>query len=178
MWRNILVQSTFQLVILLVILEQGNQDQFFGQSLELGSRKHNTIIFNIFVFCQVCLLHLASPQLAMPRLASPRISYLVPCTPHLSAFLPFCFPWTIAGKVFNELNARSIGDDVNVFQGIGTNWMFQLVIFFTVITQFLIVEHGGDFTQTESLTQEEWMKTVVIGGLSLPLGVVRRAPPP
>ena len=48
MWRNILIQATFQLALLLAILRD---EAIFG--VELGSIEHFTLIFNVFVFCQV-----------------------------------------------------------------------------------------------------------------------------
>jgi P-type Ca2+ transporter type 2C len=50
MWRNVLVQATFQLVMCIVLLQNG--EQFFA-GVEASSRVHFTIIFNFFVFCQV-----------------------------------------------------------------------------------------------------------------------------
>ena len=46
-------------------------------------------------------------------------------------------------QLFNEFNARSIGDDVNVLRGVCGNPIFGGVIAFTVATQYLLVEHGG-----------------------------------
>ena len=47
-WRNILVQSAFQLVLLGYLLLHGAQDL----AMEVGSRAHLTFIFNTFVLCQ------------------------------------------------------------------------------------------------------------------------------
>ena len=55
--------------------------------------------------------------------------------------------------------------------------MFALVIFFTVIAQFFIVEYGGDFTQTFPLDYEEWKFTVMLGAGSIPVGFVMRMIP-
>jgi hypothetical protein len=52
--------------------------------------------------------------------------------------------------------------------------MFFMVIMFTVIAQWLIVEYGGDFTQTYPLNWEEWKYTVALGAGSLPVGFVMR----
>lgn len=49
MWRNILVQATFQLALLLAILRDG--EAIFG--VQVGSVQHFTLIFTVFVFCQV-----------------------------------------------------------------------------------------------------------------------------
>jgi len=49
MWRNVLVQSAFQLAILLHLLINGAE--MWG--VEDGSVLHYTLVFNVFVFCQV-----------------------------------------------------------------------------------------------------------------------------
>mmetsp|Transcript_30436 Transcript_30436/g.40201 ORF Transcript_30436/g.40201 Transcript_30436/m.40201 type:complete len:1034 (-) Transcript_30436:191-3292(-) len=128
MWRNIIVQSIYQLVVLYLIMMEGHV--IF--SVEKGSAKHFTILFNAFVFCQL----------------------------------------------FNEFNARSIGNDLNVFKGLSKNYMFHGVIFFTTAVQYLIVEYGGEFTRTTPLTGMEWAETVLLGSLSLPLGVLMKFLPP
>jgi len=128
MWRNVLVQATFQLVASLVLLQHGS---LLFPGVEQSSRAHFTIIFNFFVFAQV----------------------------------------------FNELNARQIGDDWNVLKGLGSNTMFLAVVAFTVLAQVFIVESGGDFTKTVGLSAEQWLRTVGLATVTLPLGVLMRLVP-
>lgn len=127
MWRNILCQATYQLVVLVFLLNKG--PRMFD--CEDGSSHHFTIIFNAFVFCQV----------------------------------------------FNEFNAREIGDRFDPVRSLGQSPMFLMVIFFTVMAQFLIVEFGGDFTQTYPLDAEEWKFTVLLGAGSIPVGFLMRMIP-
>ena len=127
MWRNILVQASYQLALLIFLLKEA--PVMFG--CENGSRHHFTIIFNAFVFCQV----------------------------------------------FNEFNAREIGDVFDPFKKLGTSPMFVIVIIFTIIAQWAIVEYGGDFTQTYPLTWEEWEITAMMGAMSIPIGYLMRLIP-
>eukprot|EP00533_Pseudo-nitzschia_delicatissima_P000352 CAMPEP_0116114046 /NCGR_PEP_ID=MMETSP0327-20121206/19818_1 /TAXON_ID=44447 /ORGANISM="Pseudo-nitzschia delicatissima, Strain B596" /LENGTH=1048 /DNA_ID=CAMNT_0003607415 /DNA_START=71 /DNA_END=3218 /DNA_ORIENTATION=+ len=127
MWRNILIQSTYQLILLVYLLNKG--PALFD--CEDGSRHHFTIVFNAFVFCQI----------------------------------------------FNEFNAREIGDVFNPIGALGNSPMFSLVILFTVIAQWSIVEYGGDFTQTTPLSNNEWMKTIGYGAISIPMGYLMRVFP-
>eukprot|EP00934_Nitzschia_sp_Nitz4_P002432 Nitzschia sp. Nitz4//scaffold54_size114964//15830//19032//NITZ4_003837-RA/size114964-augustus-gene-0.15-mRNA-1//-1//CDS//3329554309//2427//frame0 len=127
MWRNIFVQATYQLALLLFLLSKGPQ----MYNCEDGSSHHFTIIFNAFVFCQV----------------------------------------------FNEFNAREIGDYFDPFNSLGKSPMFLLVIAFTVLAQWLIVEYGGDFTQTTPLSAAEWRGTVGYGAISIPVGFIMRLIP-
>jgi len=127
MWRNILIQASYQLGLLIFLLRKG--PEYFG-CID-GSVHHFTILFNAFVFCQV----------------------------------------------FNEFNAREIGDIFNPFKALGQSPMFLLVIVVTVLSQWLIVEYGGDFTQTSHLTYEEWKVTVLLGATSIPVGFLMRLVP-
>jgi P-type Ca2+ transporter type 2C len=127
MWRNILCQATYQLLILVFLLNKG--PQMF--QCEDGSRHHFTILFNAFVFCQV----------------------------------------------FNEFNAREIGDRFDPIRSMSQSPMFLMVIFFTVFAQWVIVEYGGDFTQTYPLSWQEWRITVGMGAMSLPVGFFMRLIP-
>lgn len=127
MWRNIFVQATYQLALMVFLLNAG--PDMFG--CEDGSTHHFTIIFNAFVFCQV----------------------------------------------FNEFNAREIGDRFDPLRSMVESPMFLLVIFFTVISQWFIVEFGGDFTQTQPLTWNEWKITIGFGFISIPVGFFMRLIP-
>lgn len=127
MWRNILIQATYQLALLVYLLNKGPK----VYNCEDGSTHHFTILFNAFVFCQV----------------------------------------------FNEFNAREIGDRFDPMGALGKSPMFLLVIAFTVIAQWSIVEYGGDFTQTTPLSMAEWQATVGYGAMSIPIGFLMRLVP-
>ncbi|CAN0444769.1 unnamed protein product, partial [Ectocarpus sp. 12 AP-2014] len=71
-------------------------------------------------------------------------------------------------------NARSIFDDWNIFRGLHKNPLFAAVIVITVILQFLIVETGAEFTKTAHLSSKEWLISVALGAIALPLGVLMR----
>merc|ERR1711916_24073 len=127
MWRNILVQSVFQVALLGYLLLLGTGD--FG--VKSNSIEHITIVFNTFVICQV----------------------------------------------FNEFNARSIGNDMNVFRGIAGNPIFIGIIIFTIIAQYGLVEYGGDFVKTVPLSHENWLKCIELAALTIPLGGLMRILP-
>ena len=46
-------------------------------------------------------------------------------------------------QIFNEYNARNLGDELNPFRGVQNNTTFIYVSFFSVVVQVLIVEFGG-----------------------------------
>ncbi len=125
MWRNIFFQFLYQMFVLIVLLQYS---PLLFPDVLVNSKRHLTIVFNTFVFCQV----------------------------------------------FNELNARSITNEMNVFNGLEKNTLFIGIILFTVIAQFGIVEFGGDFVRTVHLNSDEWRKCIILGALSLPVGVLMR----
>lgn len=77
-------------------------------------------------------------------------------------------------QIFNEFNARSITDEWRVFTGLDKNPIFAAVIFVTVALQIFIVELGGLFTKTSSLTPIQWLITSAIGLGALPVGILMR----
>lgn len=80
-------------------------------------------------------------------------------------------------QLFNELNSRSISDDMNIFQNLDNNQIFMFIILVTVIVQVIIVEFGSGFVKTTSLTASQWIKCIMLGSLSLPLGGLMRLIP-
>jgi len=80
-------------------------------------------------------------------------------------------------QIFNEINSRKCNDEMNVFENFFQNSIFSLVILFTLVMQVLMVELFGPFAETEPLSFIEWMFTIGIGFLSLPLGHVIRCIP-
>ena len=80
-------------------------------------------------------------------------------------------------QIFNELNARSIGNNPNVFLGLFENPLFIFIVIFTCIAQYFLVQYGGDFVKTTPLDPEQWIKCILLGSLSLPLGGLMRLIP-
>jgi magnesium-transporting ATPase (P-type) len=80
-------------------------------------------------------------------------------------------------QLFNEMNARSIGSDLDIFDNLLKNQWFMSIIIFTAIGQYYIVEYGGDFVRTTSLTNEMWLRCISLAALSLPLGGLMRLVP-
>jgi len=80
-------------------------------------------------------------------------------------------------QVFNELNARKVNKELNIFGGLFTNWIFIAVLLFTGGAQALIVEVGGAATKTLPLTGMQWLYCIAIGAVSLPVGFILRLIP-
>lgn len=148
MWRNILVQAAFQLVVLFIYvfagyelwgLEEVKYKMVAGddgimnkvklthhESLEqTDTRTLNSIIFNTFVFCQI----------------------------------------------FNEINARRM-EELNVMDGFFANSYFINIIVITCVCQVILVELLGAFADTVPLSWQQWLICVAVGSLAMPLAVL------
>jgi P-type Ca2+ transporter type 2C len=78
-------------------------------------------------------------------------------------------------QIFNEFNARSIGDDWKAaFAGLASNPMFLSIIAISILVQIVFVEAFGGFTKTAGLTLFHWFISIAVGAVSVPLGIVMR----
>ncbi|CAK4177268.1 unnamed protein product [Aphanomyces euteiches] len=78
-------------------------------------------------------------------------------------------------QLFNELNARKIHDEMNVFQGLWGNHMFLGISIFQVGAQAIICQLGGRAFGCKMLTTAQFFICVGLGALSLPVGFVLRS---
>lgn len=79
-------------------------------------------------------------------------------------------------QIFNEINARKLGDkEYNVFQGFFNNFLFLGIILATVGIQCAMVEYGGASVRTIHLTMEQHMICIGIGMFSLIQGLIVKA---
>ncbi|KAG0061464.1 hypothetical protein BGZ89_011419 [Linnemannia elongata] len=139
MWKMIIGQAIFQIILNLSLLHFGAQLFHLQSTDEDGNvyvSPHNlkvlrTMIFNTFVFLQV----------------------------------------------FNELNCRRIDDSLNIFKNLHNNKIFILVQAVVVGGQYVIVTFGGQAFKTVPLNGNQWLTTLLIGSLSLPVGLFLRLLP-
>ena len=82
-----------------------------------------------------------------------------------------------SSQVFNEFNARSIGNKMWVFYDLLKNPIFGIIIIITVGLQIFIVEVGGKFTSTTGLTLKHWGWSILLACFTTPLGVLMRLIP-
>lgn len=80
-------------------------------------------------------------------------------------------------QVFNEINCRRIDETMNVFKDLFDNWIFIVVQIVVIVGQFLIVTFGGIAFKTVPLTPQQWLITIAIGSLSIPVGTIIRLLP-
>ncbi|XP_071518788.1 plasma membrane calcium-transporting ATPase 2 isoform X7 [Panulirus ornatus] len=74
--------------------------------------------------------------------------------------------------LFNEINARKIHGQRNVFQGFFSNPIFYSIWLSTLASQIVIVQFGGRAFSTAALTLELWLWCVLFGSVVLLWGQV------
>jgi Ca2+-transporting ATPase len=80
-------------------------------------------------------------------------------------------------QIFNEVNCRRLDNHLNIFSGIQKNNYFIVIFIIMVVFQIIIVQFGGAAFETEKLNGIQWLICVVIGLLSIPVGVIIRLIP-
>ncbi|XP_063783715.1 plasma membrane calcium-transporting ATPase 1 isoform X4 [Pseudophryne corroboree] len=66
-------------------------------------------------------------------------------------------------QLFNEINARKIHGERNVFEGIFNNIIFCSIVLGTFIIQIVIVQFGGKPFSCTELTVDQWLWSVFLG---------------
>lgn len=73
---------------------------------------------------------------------------------------------------FNGFNART--EHMNVFEGLGRNRNFLLVMLSIFALQFIFVTFGGEALNVEPLTISSWVICVILAFLVIPIDIVRK----
>ncbi len=74
---------------------------------------------------------------------------------------------------FNGFNARTA--HINVFEQLGRNKNFLLVMGSILIMQFVFVTFGGDFLSVQALSPKSWLVCLVLALLVIPIDMIRKA---
>ena len=74
---------------------------------------------------------------------------------------------------FNGFNART--EHINVFEGLGRNKNFLLVMFAIFALQFVFVTFGGEVLSVEALNPSTWLICIVLAFLVIPIDMIRKA---
>ncbi|KRX54713.1 Plasma membrane calcium-transporting ATPase 3, partial [Trichinella sp. T9] len=65
--------------------------------------------------------------------------------------------------LFNEINARKIHGQRNIFEGLLRNPIYYCILGGTFICQIFIVQFGGFFFSTAALTADQWLWCIFLG---------------
>ncbi|KAF2129269.1 calcium-translocating P-type ATPase [Dothidotthia symphoricarpi CBS 119687] len=129
MWKMIIGQAIYQLVVTLILYFAGNS--ILGYDTEEERDSLSTLVFNTFVWMQI----------------------------------------------FNALNNRRLDNRFNVFEGIHRNIFFIVILAIMIGGQTLIVFIGGAAFSVVRIDGTQWGISIVLGVLSLPVGVIIRLIP-
>lgn len=77
-------------------------------------------------------------------------------------------------QLFNELNARMLKDEINMFANIFKNRFFLIIMVITLGLQIIFVELGGEFTSTVGLNYWQWFVCIGLGMIEIPYGIMLR----
>lgn len=80
-------------------------------------------------------------------------------------------------QIFNAFNNRRLDNKFNIFEGVQRNAFFIVIFFIMVGGQTLIVFVGGRAFNTVRLNGAQWAYSLVLGALSIPIGVIIRLIP-
>lgn len=73
-------------------------------------------------------------------------------------------------QIFNEINARKIHGEWNVFSGIHKNFVFLCVVVGQVTVQIILVQFGGFVFNTSGLSLDLWLWCIFLGSVELLVG--------
>ncbi|KAF2458938.1 hypothetical protein BDY21DRAFT_283004 [Lineolata rhizophorae] len=80
-------------------------------------------------------------------------------------------------QIFNQVNNRRLDNHFNIFEGIQHNYFFIVINCIMVAGQIMIVFVGGAAFKVERLNGAQWGYSIVLGAISLPVGVIIRLIP-
>lgn len=81
----------------------------------------------------------------------------------LSEHFTIIFNTFVMMTLFNEVNARKIHGERNIFEGLLTNPIFYSILIITAVSQVIIVQYGSMFFQTKALSLDQWLWCVFFG---------------
>ena len=80
-------------------------------------------------------------------------------------------------QIFNQYNNRRLDNQMNIFEGLTRNWFFIGIQFIIVGGQILIVFIGGRAFSVHRLNSAQWIYSIVLGFLSIPVAMMLRLIP-
>ena len=150
MIRFIVVQGLYQIIVLLVLLFAGNEIPFLGVE---------------------CAYREKPGRFEQPKngCTSGKIDA------HGVALQTIIFNAFVYCQVFNEINARRVNGERNVYKGLFSNAMFIGIMLVISLGQAILVVFTGQFmsvTPFPGINGIQWLVSLVLGALSLPLGLL------
>jgi len=149
MIRFIVVQGLYQIIVLLVLLFAGNQIEFLGVTCAYKPKPGREAPVD------GCTAYEIDKQ----TIALQTIIF--------NAFV-YC-------QVFNEINARRVNGERNVYKGLFSNAMFVGIMLLIGLGQAILVVFTGQFMSVSSfpgINWVQWLTSLVLAAITLPLGFI------
>lgn len=141
MWRNIIGQSIYQIIVLLVLLFKGGQ------------------IFNVD-FEQADPYYPTAQQVA----ENPTRGWIEQEPTNKVLMYTIIFQTFVFLQLFNQINSRKLGErQFNVFANFFNNWLFIFITILTFAVQWAAVQYGGRYFRAVPLTTEQNLWCAAIG---------------
>ena len=80
-------------------------------------------------------------------------------------------------QIFKLVNSRRLDNKLNIFEGITHNYFFFAMAAIMMGGQVLIIFIGGDAFSVERLDGTQWAISIILGSLSIPVGIIIRLIP-
>jgi magnesium-transporting ATPase (P-type) len=176
MWRNILGQALFQILILTLILFFG--DRIFGvkSSRMIMSAAEKKLLWDAEGMPPFPTIEGEDPEDTHERyedwveemLWNPSDYVHYTMFFHIFVFL----------QVFNEINCRKLKNtEINVFENFFNNYLFVGVLLFTIVLQMVFVQYGGKAIKCAELNMTQHTICLLIGACSLIIGfIIKKLP--
>ncbi|KAI6242880.1 Calcium-transporting ATPase [Aphelenchoides fujianensis] len=119
----------------------------------ISARMARNILGHAFYQLTILLVFIFAGPTILPIDSGLRNTLFDPPTEHFT----IVFNSFVMMTLFNEINARKIHDQRNVFKGIFSNWIFYCIWGSTFTMQVLFVEFGGRAFSTAPLNWWEWL---------------------
>jgi magnesium-transporting ATPase (P-type) len=188
MWRNILVQSAYQLILLLTLLFAGAKwfnvrDISTSPCFSYQVKDVSTVVKDKDgngITCGEWNIHCKGMDgttcydLMGYKKYKDYIDTCLTCETVDYTHGSIIFNAFIWCQIFNEYTARSIESEWNIFKNIFSNPLFFGVSIFSALAQVLMVQYGGRFTSTSPLTVGQTFVTIGLGAASILVGMAMR----
>lgn len=100
--------------------------------------------------------------------------YIVHAQDGASRHMTFIFTMFVLMQIFNMFPARKIRDELNIFEGLCSNYMFFIVFVIIVIGQIILTQFGGMVMKVhpDGLSIVQWAEAVAIGSTMLIIDLI------
>ena len=153
MWRNILMQSLYQIVWLLLLLFYGGQ--WFGIKYDYSDPLYPTDAD-------------VDQRIAKGLNNNPATAWKYGEPTNKVTMYTMIFQSFVFLQLFNQINARKLGErDFNAFKNFFNNWLFVFITLLTFGIQVAIVQFAGRFMSVVPINWEQNLYCLAIGASCL-----------